>query len=112
MKCHFKKNDGLYITDGPNVRVPDGALPITAEEAAILTAPSAAQLEAQAKAAQDAADAQDARDDALVQAVAAMTPAQLVAHIDTTFPAMDVQQRRVLKVLAKMARLNAVERLG
>lgn len=66
--------------------------------------PTAAAL---AKIAQDLADAQDARDDVLVQAIAAMTPAELVAHIDTTFPSMTVAQRRVLKVLAKMARISA-----
>ena len=107
MKYFKDDKDGFYSVADGNMKIPENWVPISAAEAATILEPTPEWLAAQAKAAQDAADEQDAREDALVQAVAAMTPAKLVAHIETTFPTMDVAQLRVLKVLAKMARISA-----
>ena len=112
MKTYKAPDNSLHAIEPEFAHMlPAGCVEITEAEAVAIRAHTPEQLAAiaaaQALQAQREADEQDARDDALVQAVAAMTPAQLVTHIDATFPTMDVAQRRVLKVLAKMARISA-----
>lgn len=93
--------NGVFVIE--DIPLPPPPPPPTPEELAALAA-------AQAKAAKRAAEAQDAREDVGVQAIAEMTPQQIVAHINSTFSGMSLEQRRLLQALAKMMRIFANEK--
>lgn len=62
--------------------------------------PTPEQLAIQAKAAQEAADAQAAREDAAIAAIAAMTPAQAAAYVENNVTNL-AEAKAVLKTMAK-----------
>lgn len=62
--------------------------------------PSPEKLAVQAKAAQEAADAQAAREDAAIAAIAAMTPAQAAAYVENNVTNL-AEAKAVLKTMAK-----------
>ena len=96
MKYYKDTADGVYGVEKPLVHVPAEWIEITKAEFDTLTAPSPAGIAAAAQASEDAQDRQDAKEDAKLQEIAALRPAQAKQWAKDNFPTLTNSEQRAL----------------